>query len=250
MTLKGFSGDAVSGDRSEPARFTARQWPHVVGMRLLVADPSEEQRLAFTAEVGAEGVSVTWCHDGIEGLVALGRTVPDAAIVTPSLAGVDAVTFVRALREYGPVPVLVAMDSADAGAAGPLFLAGATAAVTRPYVPHEVMARLSVEIPDIATRSRLQYGPLELDPRAYVVRLAGKTLEDLPLKEFELLRVLMVHGDQVVSTEEIREALWGAAADAPSSNAIAVHAARLRSRLGDHVRLRRVRGRGYRLSRD
>jgi DNA-binding response OmpR family regulator len=59
------------------------------------------------------------------------------------------------------------------------------------------------------SRTRLQYGPLELDPGSYTVRLNGVELNDFPLKEFELLRLLMMNGGRVVSSDRFRHALWG-----------------------------------------
>ncbi|HSE55372.1 MAG TPA: winged helix-turn-helix domain-containing protein, partial [Nocardioidaceae bacterium] len=64
----------------------------------------------------------------------------------------------------------------------------------------------------------------------------------------ELLRLLMAHADHVVTQEQIKAALWGEGAAAPSSNAIAVHVGRLRHRLAGVAELRTVRGRGYRLT--
>ena len=68
------------------------------------------------------------------------------------------------------------------------------------------------------------------------------------LKEFELLRILMLHADRVVTNEEIGLALWGDAPSAPSANAIKVHIRRLRRHLGDESMVRTVRGMGYTLS--
>ncbi|MGH3431377.1 MAG: helix-turn-helix domain-containing protein, partial [Thermocrispum sp.] len=67
-------------------------------------------------------------------------------------------------------------------------------------------------------------------------------------KEFELLRLLMTHADHVVTTEQIREALWGSGPTRPSRNAVTVHVRRLRERLGGAEVLRTVRGLGYRLT--
>jgi DNA-binding response OmpR family regulator len=52
----------------------------------------------------------------------------------------------------------------------------------------------------------------------------------------------------VVTAEQISCAIWGDASRPPSPNTIAVHVARLRVRLGDPTVIRRIRGRGYRLT--
>ena len=221
-----------------------------VGVQVLVVDPDDACREAVSAKLGAEGVIVTWCLNAVDALIAFGRLDPDAVIVSPTLEGFDAQVFVKAIKQHSCRLVLVGLDAAAADSAGPLFLAGATTALSRPYDAEEVMERLMAHTHDLDDRVRITFGDIELDPRAHEVRVAGTPLHGLPLKEFELLRVLMLNGNNVVTTDAIREALWGDTADAPSSNAVAVHATRLRSRLEEHARVTRVRGLGYRLSHD
>lgn len=221
-----------------------------VGIQLLIVDPNEHSRDSVVSRLGAEGVNVTWCKQAVDALVEFGRLDPDAVIVAPALETIDAHDFVTAVRRHDARLILVGVDAEAAESAGALFLAGATAAVRRPYDSDEVMERLVAYTRDLDTRARINFGDIELDPRAFEVRVAGRPIEGLPLKEFELLRVLMLNTNNVVATDTIREALWGTTIDAPSSNAVAVHAARLRTRLAGHARLTRVRGRGYRLSRD
>jgi len=93
-------------------------------------------------------------------------------------------------------------------------------------------------------------GPIELDATAYSVRVDGERIADLPLKEFELLRTLMLRAPGVVTDEELRAALWGGTAGWRSGNTIAMHVTRLRARLGDVATIRRIRGRGYSLTLD
>ena len=76
----------------------------------------------------------------------------------------------------------------------------------------------------------------------------GERIGDLPLKEFELLRALMLRAPEIVTDDELREALWGSEGLRPSGNTIAMHVTRLRHRLGDVADVRRIRGRGYSLT--
>jgi DNA-binding response OmpR family regulator len=70
----------------------------------------------------------------------------------------------------------------------------------------------------------------------------------MPLREFELLRFLMANAGHVVTEEQIRTAVWEARGDTVGTKTIALHARRLRARLGDAVELVRIRGVGYRLT--
>jgi DNA-binding response OmpR family regulator len=214
------------------------------GVRLLVVD---EQGTSIAAELRDVGVEVTCCARGADALVAFGTDTPDAVLIAPELPDVGAPDVVRAMRRYGAKAVLLGVGPSDAEVAGPVLLAGATAAVCRPYDVDEVLGHLA-GLPAASARAALTFGSLRLDPAAHTVHLAGRELDPLPLKEFELLQLLLRHADQVVTPTEIRAALWGGAQSSPSPNAITVHAARLRNRLEPPLTLRTVRGLGYRLT--
>jgi len=238
------------GKQSERVRQVDRSWSAMVGVLLLVADPDGlgPGRGALDSELHVAGLNTVWCRDGAEALVEFGARRPDAVLAAPGLEVVDTPTVVRTLRNAGCRTVLVGIGPGDLEDAGPALVAGATGVVARPYVAAEIANRLEHEIHDLEQRVRLVYGPLELDPWAYRVRAGGVVLENLPLKEFELLRLLMAHADHVVTPEQIKTALWGDGSTGPSSNAIAVHVGRLRHRLAGVAELRTVRGRGYRLT--
>lgn len=241
------AGDVVTG-RVQRARETSRRWGSVPGLVLLVADPETDPHSRLCSELQASGVSCTCCSDGAEALIQYGRLMPDAVVLSAELDVVDAPTVARTIHERSPIPILLGVGAGDVPLAGPVLLAGATATVAHPFAAAEILQRLDAQIPRLSSRTQLTYGPLQLDPRAYTVRLDGEELTDLPLKEFELLRLLMMNADRVVNTDEIRRALWGDVRHATPPNRIAVYVARLRARLGGPTVLRTVRGRGYRLT--
>jgi two-component system OmpR family response regulator len=228
------------------ARSASLRWTRSLGVTLLVIDSDDEGESAFVEELAYSGVSATWCSSPLEALVLFGRVEPAAVVLAQSFNDISSVEMVKVLKDYGAKMLLVGADATDAEGVGPLLAAGATAAVARPYQPQEILARLSSLALEFDV-GRLTFGPLELDAQAYDVRIAGRPLAEVPLKEFELLRVLMTHADTVVPTETIRKALWGDDEISPTSNAVAVHIAKLRALLADHARVIRVRGRGYRL---
>ena len=239
---------AVDGVRA-PASTVPRRRTPPTGLVLLVADPDTSDQERLVRELHTNGVETVWCHDGASALVAFGRVAPHAVLVAPQLDDVDAATVVSTVRAESAIPVMVRIGPDDIHLAGPALVAGATA-VSGPYRLQELIRQLGDLLPDLAARTRLVYGPLELDPRAYSVRIHDDELADLPLKEFELLRVLMTHADQVITTEQIVRAIWTDAAQPPSANTIAVHVGRLRVRLEGAATIRRIRGRGYRLTLD
>lgn len=232
------------GNRAEPTQPPV--WRGSLGLRLLVVDP--EMPVETGADLRAAGIRVLQCTRGTDALVHVGAFEPHALLLAPALPDLDAAEFVAAVRRVGDQPVLVGVGAEEAELAGPAFLAGATAAVNRPYVAAHVLERLAATLPGQLPQACLSYGPITLDPLAHTVHVDGQEVELFPLKEFQLLRLLLTHADQVVTPDEIRQALWGVMTRQPSGNAIAVHVTRLRSRLVPPLEVRTIRGVGYRLT--
>lgn len=249
--LRGRPQAELLADRAQRqlnARASAVHWTQMTGAQLLVVDPCADVA-GLGDDMISRGVHTTWVTSTLDGLVEFGRLSPAAVIVAPDAEGVvPASEFVRTVREHSTSFVIVGVGDESAAGAGELILAGAGAVLARPYTADavwEVLRRFSHTLDDHA---RVSFGPIELDTRAYVVRVRGERLADLPLKEFELLRTLMYRAPEILSDDELRASLWGSEVGGPTDNTIAVHAARLRNRLQGVARVRRVRGRGYTLT--
>ncbi|MFI6909273.1 response regulator transcription factor [Nonomuraea sp. NPDC050394] len=212
---------------------------------LLVADPDESivQELATALE--REGVTVAGVGDGAQALLQAGALRPDVVLVSATLPVISAVEFVRAVRLTRAVPVLLGVGEGHAEQAVQALAAGAAACVARPYRVLELLPFVQAASPE--SRTLLRVGEVELDVRAYQVRVSGRAVH-LPLREFELLHYLMRNADRTVTREQIMRHVWNAT-DATSTNTIAVHVKRLRARLGDEddQLIQTVRGVGYRL---
>ncbi len=219
------------------------RWVESTGAQLLVVDPAEDDG-ALAQEMAGRGVHVTWVGSTLDALIEFGRTAPHTVVVAPDAPGIAPVDFVGLIRGHGS-PYVIAGTADDSG---PLLLAGAAAVLPRPYAAQRLWELMTHGPRPVADQARLVVGPIALDASAYTVRVAGERIADLPLKEFELLRALMLASPGIVSDDELRDALWGPDGRRPGRNTIAMHATRLRSRLGAVVDVRRVRGRGYSLT--
>jgi DNA-binding response OmpR family regulator len=94
----------------------------------------------------------------------------------------------------------------------------------------------------------LQAQDIEVDTAGFLVRRAGRPLPAMPMKEFQLLQILLEQAGQLMTREDIALRVWGDAAFA-ASNTLDQHIARLRSRIEEDPhrprRIRTVRGSGY-----
>lgn len=231
--------------RGDSARAYLHRWAETAGTQLLVVDPLPAQG-QLTDELAGRGVHVVWADSTVDGLVEFGRVHPTAVVVDPRAPGIPAAEFVSVIRRHGATYVIAVLERTAPDGAGELLKAGASAIVPTRYTATQLWEALRASPEPLDGRAHLEVGPIVLDAAAYSVRIDGQRIPDLPLKEFELLRELMLRAPGIVHDDELRTALWGAGR--ASGNTIAMHVTRLRSRLGGAADVRRIRGRGYSLT--
>lgn len=235
--------------RRQSVRAYLHRWAETTGAQLLVVDPRPDEG-ALADGMAGHGVHVTWVCSTLDALVEFGRTDPHAVLVAPEAPGIPAEEFVGVIRRLGTPYVIAGTEDVTENGVGSLMLAGASAVVLRPYAPQHLWELMSHGPRSVSEHARVEVGPIELDATAFTVRVDGQRIADLPLKEFELLRTLMLHAPGVVTDDELGDALWGTNGHRPGGNTIAMHVTRLRARLGSAAVVRRVRGRGYSLTID
>jgi DNA-binding response OmpR family regulator len=215
---------------------------------ILDPDPASAERLAD--QLRLYQIDVIVCSDAADALVRAGAMGPDAVLVAASITPMSGSTVARVLRERACIPTLVGVGAADGEEATAALAAGAHACVARPYRSLEILPLLRAISPDTAAELQIniEVGGLRLDPAAHEVFLHGRRIA-LPLREFQLLHLLMLHAGRVITRHQINQLVW--AGDGDSSNTLNVHIRRLRARLGDDPKqpsiVVSVRGMGYRL---
>ena len=216
-------------------------------MRILLIEDDDLLGSGLRAGLDQQGFQVDWVRDGFAGARELAAGEHAAAILDLGLPRQDGIEVLREARARGvslPIVVLTARDAVP-GRIEALDL-GADDYLLKPIDLFELAARLRA----VLRRSRgvaqplLAFGALTLDPAARRVTLDGQSLV-LVAREFDLLHALMQHPGQVLSREQLEQALypWGREVN---SNAIEVHVSHLRRKLGTEW-IETVRGIGYRL---
>jgi two-component system response regulator RegX3 len=220
-------------------------------MRVLIIEDEPAFVEALEVALAAEGLEVDTALDGRRGIELFEARPPGAVLLDLMLPGVPGLDVLRAIRRRSDVPVIVvsAKDS-EADIVSALEL-GADDYLTKPYSVRELMARIRA----VTRRSAgttgddlLVVGEAELDAGSLKLRLpAGE--QDLPKKEFEVLRLLMERPGRVVSRETFLDEVWGFAWHG-GTRTLDQHIRRLRRRLEldpGAPRIETVRGVGYRL---
>ncbi|QSX30007.1 MULTISPECIES: response regulator transcription factor [Shewanella] len=199
-----------------------------------------------------QGHNIEAVNDGQQGLLLATSGNHDLIILDRMLPGLDGLKILAALRATGnqtPVLILSALAHVDERVKG--LRAGGDDYMTKPFAFSELLVRSEILISrgqSQPLQTQLQCGPLTMDLLARCVTLDGEELLLQP-KEFQLLKYLMEHPNQVISRTLLFEAVWDYHFD-PRTNVIDVHIAKLRRKfeeLGHGELIETVRGAGYRL---
>jgi two-component system OmpR family response regulator/two-component system response regulator QseB len=218
-------------------------------MRILLAEDDALLGDGLRAGLRQHGFQVDWVRDGAAAERELRSAAYAAAVLDIGLPQRDGLQVLQAVRRAGlslPVLVLTARDAVPDRVRG--LDIGADDYVVKPVDLEELAARLRALVRRAHGQSgeRLSAQDVELDPAARTVRRGGVAVA-LSTREFDLLNVLMLNADRVLSRERLEQHLysWGREVD---SNAIEVHIHHLRRKLGSDL-IQTVRGLGYVLPR-
>jgi DNA-binding response OmpR family regulator len=214
---------------------------------LVEDDPKLSQFIA--AELRLEGYRVTVAIDGLAGLTLARDTQPDLIILDwmlPEISGLDVCMRLRKIGSRIPIIMLTAKDEIPDRVTG--LNAGADDYLTKPFSIQELLARINARMrrmyPEIT--DDLQFEDLSLNRLSHEVHRAGQRVE-LTAKEFDLLEFMLRHLQQVLTREQILEAVWGYDF-VGESNIIEVYIRALRIKLevsNPKRLLHTVRGVGY-----
>lgn len=193
------------------------------------------------------GYSVDWVRDGEAAELALRTGAYALLVLDLGLSRQDGLSLLKKMRSAGSnVPVLIVTARATVPDRIIGLNLGADDYLAKPFDLDELIARIRALIRRHAGRAQPEIclGRLSLNPQNREVRLTGQ-LVDLSHREFAVLEALLETPGAVLSTEQLKERLYGWGEEV-ASNAIEVHVHRLRKKLGA-TWIRNVRGVGYKL---
>lgn len=221
---------------------------------VLVIEDEESFIEALVVGLKREGFLVTVARDGIEGLAMFDRVRPDLVLLDiwlPHKSGIDVCRELR-LRTRVPIIMVTAKSSEIDTVVG--LEVGADDYVTKPYRLRELVARMRAVLRRSPSADNgepvgevLEVGGLRLDPARHEVHLHGDQVP-LPLKEFELLELLMGNAGRVLTRETLIDRIWGPHY-VGDTKTLDVHVKRLRAKIEDDpgrpARITTIRGLGY-----
>jgi two-component system response regulator RegX3 len=220
--------------------------------RILVVEDEESYSDPLSYLLRREGYDVVVAETGPAALAQFDSNGADLVLLDLMLPGHSGVDVCRRLRQRSSVPVimLTAKDSEIDKVVG--LEIGADDYVTKPYSSRELLARIKAVLrrlaePEELLSPTLEAGPVRMDVERHTVTVGGVSTP-LPLKEFELLEMLLRNAGRVLTRIQLMDRVWGSDY-VGDTKTLDVHIKRLRAKIEPDPATPRhivtVRGLGY-----
>jgi two-component system KDP operon response regulator KdpE len=183
---------------------------------VLVVDDEPAIRRLLRTSLTAEGYRVSEASTGAEAIAQVGTETPDVVLLDLGLPDIDGLDVIRTLRARSAVPIVVVSAREDERGKVTALDLGADDYVTKPFGIPELVARLRA-----ALRHRLAQegaapiftsGPLSVDLVRRIVKVNDVDVHLSP-REYDILKLLVLHAGRVLTHRVIMGKLWGATGD-------------------------------------
>ena len=181
-----------------------------------------------------EGYQVYVARDGEAAISETLRSNPDIILLDlmlPKMSGLDVCRHLRAKAVTTPIIMLTARGQETDKVVG--LEVGADDYVTKPFSIKELLARVRAQLRRAAngvrTLEKYTFGDVELDFRKYHATRAGQPI-DLSPREFEILKYLILHEDEIVTRDQLLDEVWGLE-NYPITRTVDNHVAKLRQKI-------------------
>jgi two-component system response regulator RegX3 len=222
----------------------------------------DEASFVDALEIGLsrEGFRTAVAVDGAQALARFDELQPDLVLLDVMLPQISGIDVCRRIRQTSNVPII--MVTAKSGEIDTLagLEVGADDYVVKPYRVRELVARIRALLRRSAIHtadgeapspSSVRVGSVELDPDEHRVVVDGNEV-GLPLKEFEVLHLLLANAGRVLTRETLIDRVWGSDY-VGDTKTLDVHIKRLRSKVESDPsapsRIVTIRGLGYKYER-
>ena len=221
--------------------------------RVLVVEDEESYRDALAYVLHKEGFEVAVAATGPQALEEFERSGADIVLLDLMLPGLSGTEVCRRLRLTSTVPVIMVTAKDDEVDTVVGLELGADDYVTKPYSPRELVARIRAVLrrgqdsEDLTAPTTVEHGPVRMDVERHIVTVDGIAVR-LPLKEFELLELLLRNSGRVLTRGQLIDRVWGSNY-VGDTKTLDVHVKRLRAKIEPDPTTPRylvtVRGLGY-----
>jgi len=183
------------------------------GTTVMICDDNETVHQTLQLYLKEAGFQVLSAYDGIAALDMLKTHKVDLVILDIMMPKLFGTEVCRQIRKTSDLPIIILSAKVDESDRIVGLELGADDYVTKPFSPKEVVTRVRTVLRRTRPSQRkasteLRLGKLRLNLKAYEVHIGDEPVKMTP-REVELLAFLMKHASEVVSREEILDAVWG-----------------------------------------
>ena len=223
-------------------------------IRVLVVDDEPSFREGLRVALTSEGFDVCLAEDGEEALERYEADRPDILLLDVMLPRMSGIDVCRRIRSESDTPIIMVSAKREEIDTVVALEVGADDYVAKPYRVRELIARMRTVLRRAGTApaelnavNELRVGPVALDRDRHEVTVDGVGVQ-LPLKEFEVLALLMENAGLVVTRQTMIDRVWGYDY-VGDTKTLDVHIKRLRSKIESDSsmpeRILTIRGLGY-----
>jgi len=222
---------------------------------VLVVEDEESFVEALTVGLKREGFRVQVAKDGAQALELFSAVAPDLVLLDVMLPKISGIDVCREIRKQSKVPIIMVTAKGSEIDTVVGLEVGADDYVTKPYRLRELVARMRAvlrrtpsDVQVVTSRAdAVEVGDVSLDPQRHEVVIRGDEVS-LPLKEFELLSLLLENAGRVLTRDTIIDRVWGHDY-VGDTKTLDVHIKRLRTKVEEDparpTRIVTIRGLGY-----
>lgn len=227
---------------------------------VMVVEDEEAFIDALVVGLRREGFGVEIARDGAEALSNFDRINPDIVLLDVMLPKVSGTDVCREIRKKSQVPIIMVSAKGTEIDTVVGLEVGADDYIVKPYRIRELVARVRAALRrssavgsagTIDSGTSINVGDVTIDPEQHVVTVRGNVAK-LPLKEFELLYVLVANAGRVLTRDTLIDRVWGSDYYGDTKT-LDVHIKRLRSKVevdpGHPTAILTIRGLGYKFER-
>lgn len=220
-------------------------------MRILLVEDERELSNALVAILTRSNYSVDAVYDGEDALYYLDTEIYDVVILDIMIPKIDGIQVLKTIRQSGnktPVIMLTAKSQIDDKVVG--LDAGADDYLTKPFATKELLARLRAisRRGEELTQSVLTFGNINLNRTTFELYSDYGNFR-LANKEYQIMEMLLLNKDHLISTEKFMDKIWGYDSEA-EINVVWVHISFLRKKLSQlkaNIQIKANRNMGYSL---
>lgn len=217
--------------------------------KILLVEDEKQMTIFIELELKHEGYEIDIAYDGREALEKVDSTEYNLILLDIMIPKLNGVEVCRRIRQFSNVPIIMLTAKSDITDKVLGLDAGANDYITKPFAIEELLARIRVHERSVMLKNNdklIKVKDIVLDNKTHQVWRAGKLIE-LTKKEYDLLEMLLINKNIVLTREKLIEEVWGYDY-CGDTNVVDVFIRYLRSKIDDDFQeklISTIRGVGY-----